>query len=227
MRKLLKRILPLSWQARLVQSSLAFFLQFWVVRLFGRKPAETETTKARGRRLTECFFEKYCQGLGLDIGYGGDLVCVNARGWDIEDGDAMLLEGLADESFDFVYSSHTLEHMKDLNVALTNWWRVLRPGGYLLLYVPHRDLYEKRSVLPSRWNLDHKHYFLPEVDEPPVTVGLLPQLKRSLETFDLLRLATCCEGHTITGPLSHSDGEYSIEVVLRKPGGKSTPRVLD
>ncbi|MBE9533976.1 MAG: class I SAM-dependent methyltransferase, partial [Proteobacteria bacterium] len=167
----MKTILPLSWQERLVQSPLAFYLQRWAVNLFGRKPAKTETTKARPRRESEGFFDQYCQGRGLDIGYGGDLVCENAKGWDIEDGDAMKLEGLSDNSFDFVYSSHTLEHMIDPAIALKNWWRVLKPGGNLILYIPHRDLYEKKKDLPSRWNLDHKHFFLPELDELPVTVG--------------------------------------------------------
>lgn len=218
MMSLLKRLLPSTVQLRLVRSPIAFHLQRWAIRCFGRKVAETETSKARLRREREGFFHRYCQGKGLDIGYGGDLVCANAQGWDVEHGDAMYLEGLADASFDFVYSSHTLEHMKDLDIALKNWWRVLRSGGYLLLYVPHRELYEKKCDLPSRWNVDHKHYFLPESDEPPVTVGLLSQLQRSLGRFELVHLTSCSEGHTISDPSRHSDGEYSIEAVLRKSG---------
>lgn len=214
---LLKRLLPRSVQLALVRSPLAFHLQRWAIRLFGRQVAATETSKARPRREREGFFERYCQGQGLDIGFGGDLVCANARGWDIEHGDAMRLDGLADESFDFVYSSHTLEHMPDLAVALCNWWRVVKPGGYLLLYVPHRDLYEKQTELPSRWNLDHKHYLLPDRDEPPATVGLRPLFDRTLDQYELVYMTTCAEGHTVTDPLQHSNGEYSIEAVLRKP----------
>jgi SAM-dependent methyltransferase len=200
----------------LVKSPVIFRLQRLLVVLFGRKPTQTETTKARPRRETEGFFEAFCQGKGLDIGYGGDLVCENAKGWDIEDGDAMYLDGLADHSLDFVYSSHTLEHMVDPGLALKNWWRVLKPGGFLILYIPHRDLYEKKDDLPSRWNLDHKHFFLPVDDEPPVTIGLLSLLNRSLEGFELIYSKTCSAGHTITDPLLHSNGEYSIEAVLKK-----------
>jgi SAM-dependent methyltransferase len=217
MQQLLKSILPRSWQEKLIKSPLTNCLQRCTIKLFGRKPAETETAKARPRRLSEGFFDLYCQGRGLDIGYGGDLVCDNARGWDIEDGDAMYLEGLVDGSFDFVYSSHTLEHMVDPGVALNNWWRVLKPGGILILYVPHRDLYEKKKDLPSRWNLDHKHFFLPQHDEPPVTLGLLPLLQSSVSPFELVYLKTCSVGHTITDSQLHSDGEYSIEAVLIKP----------
>lgn len=212
----LKQVLPRTAQMRLANTPLAFHLQRLTIRLFGRKVAATETSKARPRREREMFFERYCKGRGLDIGYGGDLICSNAQGWDIEDGDAMLLEGVNDGSFDFVYSSHTLEHMKDLNVALKNWWRVVKPEGYLILYVPHRDLYEKKTDLPSRWNVDHKHYFLPETDEPPVTVGLLPLLQRVLGPFALNYLKVCDEGHTVSDPDQHSNGEYSIEVVVHK-----------
>ncbi len=216
MKWLLKRLLSRRFQERLVQGQLSFCLQRWAVILFGRKTTKTETTKARPRRLSEGFFDNYCQGQGLDIGYGGDLVCENAKGWDIEDGDAMCLEGLADNSFDFVYSSHTLEHIVDPAIALKNWWRVLKPGGTLILYIPHRDLYEKKKDLPSLWNLDHKHFFLPEDDDPPVTIGLLPLLHRSVSLFELNYLKTCSEGHMVTDPLLHSDGEYSIEAVLTK-----------
>ncbi len=216
MNNLLKRLLPRTLQLHLVRSPLAFHSQRLLIRLFGRPVAATETSGARPRREQEGFFERYCQGQGLDIGYGGDLVCTNARGWDLEDGDAMRLVGLSDESFDFVYSSHTLEHMPDLAVALGNWWRVVKPGGYLILYVPHRDLYEKQTELPSRWNLDHKHYLLPDRDETPVTVGLLPLFDRTFPEYELVYMKTCSEGHTIDDPLRHSDGEYSIEVVLKK-----------
>ncbi|MEW5806425.1 MAG: methyltransferase domain-containing protein [Acidobacteriota bacterium] len=185
-------------------------------RIFGRKPARLETSKARARRIRENFFEEYCKGQGLDIGYGGDLLAPNCRGWDFEHGDAQFLRKVKDSSFDFVYSSHLLEHMEDPSVALKNWWRVLKPGGYLLLYMPHRELYEKRNTLPSRWNPSHKHFFLPYRDEPPDTIGLVPLIERSLKNFRIVYVRECSEGHTITDPRIHSDGEYSIEAVIQK-----------
>ena len=74
--------------------------------------------KQRRRKKRENFFDKYTQGSGLDIGFGGDLVVPKAKGWDFEHGDAQYLKGLNDEQFDFVYSSHTLEHMQNHAVAL-------------------------------------------------------------------------------------------------------------
>lgn len=192
-------------------------------RLWGRPQTPAETTKARQRRITEAFFVKYCGGRGLDIGYGGDLLAVNCEGWDAEHGDAQHLKGLADLTYDFVYSSHTLEHIIDVELALKNWWRVLKNGGYLILYVPHRDLYEKKKILPSYWNNDHKHFFLIDRDEAPDTIGMIPVLQRSLSDYEIVYAKDCGEGHTITAPEIHSDGEYSMEIVVRKKGGQPMP----
>lgn len=195
---------------------LAFALRLWKWRTFGRPRRWLETSKAKARRMREGFFGKYCQGLGLDIGYGGDLVTETAKGWDIEHGDAQCLKGLKDETFDFVYSSHTLEDMAHPAAALRNWWRVLKPGGRLILYLPHRDLYEKKKDLPSRWNRNHRHFFLIDRDEEPATIGLVPLLRRALTDVEIIYVKECREGHTIADPLRHSDGEYSIEAVVRK-----------
>ena len=184
--------------------------------LFGRPVKKVETYKAKERRIKEGFFNKYCKGKGLDIGYGGDLLADNCIGWDFENGDAHYLKGIPDMEYDFAYSSHTLEHMKDLELSLKNWWRVIKKGGFLILYLPHRDLYEKKRTLPSRWNSDHKHFFLPDRDEEPDTMGILPLFRRTLSDYNVIYLKECSDGFTITDPEIHSDGEYSIEVVLQK-----------
>jgi len=175
-----------------------------------------ETSKARARREEDGFFGSYCIGRGLDIGYGGDPVTPDCDVWDIEHGDAEMLSGIADSIYDFVYSSHTLEHLSNPTTALSNWWRVLKQGGYLILYVPHRDFYEKKKKLPSRWNPDHKFFLLPEKDELPDTLGVKPLIEKSLNNFDIVYLKECTHGFTRTDPAVHSDGEYSIEAVIQK-----------
>jgi len=185
-------------------------------RALGRPTQAGETSKARARRLLEGFFERYCAGRGLDLGYGGDLLCRDCLGWDLEHGDAQQLVRIEDEAFDFVYSSHTLEHVADASEALRNWYRVVKPGGHLILFVPDRDLYEKKLTLPSRWNPDHKRFFLLDNDQPPDTVGLLPLINRVVPDAIVVSAQRCSDGHTIVDPLMHSDGEYSIEVILRK-----------
>ena len=44
---------------------------------------------------------------------------------------------VADASVDFVVSSHVLEHFADPIAALLEWYRVVRPGGYVYMIVPH------------------------------------------------------------------------------------------
>ncbi len=110
------------------------------------------------------FFEKYLTGKVLDIGAGNDLVCPNAVGFDMEDGDANHLNQYFPEgSFDAVHSSHCLEHMTDPVQALHNWWPVVKSGGYLVLVVPDEDLYEQ-GIWPSVFNHDHKFTF--RLDKP-------------------------------------------------------------
>ena len=185
-------------------------------RLRGRPGRCGETSKAKSRRIRENFFNNYCLGRGLDVGFGGDLIAENCRGYDFEQGNAQRLRNVRGEQFDFVYSSHTLEHMEDPAVALKNWWRVLKKGGYLILYIPHRDLYEKKTALPSRWSNDHKHFFVIEKNEGSDTIGLKQLIASALASFEIVYIKECSEGHTVTAPDLPSDGEYSIEAVIKK-----------
>ena len=185
-------------------------------RTIGRPFIPGETTKAYSRREREGFFKNYCKGEGLDIGFGSDLITKDAKGYDFEHGNAQYLKGVKDNSYDFVYSSHTIEHLPDPAEGIKNWFRVVKPGGYLILYLPHRDLYEKKKTLPSRFNPDHRHFFLVDRDEAPDTIGIVPLIEKTLNDFEIIYAKACNEGHTITDPGIHSDGEFSVEVVIRK-----------
>jgi SAM-dependent methyltransferase len=110
---------------------------------------------------------RYITGKGIDIGSGNDSLSLyseffplmsECRSWDLEDGDAQMMASVPDEHFDFVHSSHCLEHMYDPHEAIHNWLRILKPGGYLICLVPDEDLYEQ-GVFPSTFNPDHKHTF--------------------------------------------------------------------
>jgi ADP-heptose:LPS heptosyltransferase len=82
----------------------------------------------------------------------------SVRSWDREDGDAQEMASCKNEQFDFVHSSHCLEHMVAPATALENWFRILKPGGYMIVLVPDEDMYEQ-GVFPSTFNPDHKHTF--------------------------------------------------------------------
>ena len=115
----------------------------------------------------------YLKGRGLDVGAGEFKILPHATSVDDFShskfgftnrpdilSDASDLSMFADKSMDFVYSSHTLEHVVDYRATLREWFRVLRPGGNLALYLPHKDFYP--NIGQPGANPDHKHDFLPE-----------------------------------------------------------------
>jgi SAM-dependent methyltransferase len=53
--------------------------------------------------------------------------------------DSRQLSTLPAESYDFVLSSHMLEHTANPLKMLRSWKRLLKPNGTLLLVLPHRD----------------------------------------------------------------------------------------
>jgi len=59
--------------------------------------------------------------------------------------DGMDLSAIADASYDFVLSSHSLEHFANPFKALTEWLRVIKTGGSIILAVPD-----------PRYTFDHK-----------------------------------------------------------------------
>lgn len=188
---------------------------------FHHKNGYGETRKAHERRKAEGWFEKYAptDRPGLDIGSQFDSLNFIYRRWDyiFGDGDGEFLYGVPDESFWTVYNSHILEHARNPENALKHWWRVLHPGGHLIIVVPHRDLYEKKTTIPSRWNPDHKWFWLPDRDEAPNTLSLQHLIERALPEGELVSLQVLDSGYDYTlPPHVHAVGEYSIEAIVRK-----------
>lgn len=80
---------------------------------------------------------KFCEGNGLDIG-AGKWPLPGAYPVELKDGgDAM---NLPKGCFDYVFSSHCLEHLPNPVAALEHWKTRLRSGGVLFLYLPHPDM---------------------------------------------------------------------------------------
>ena len=58
----------------------------------------------------------------------------------------------SDEQFDFVIMAHFLEGSESPRVALRETWRILAPGGRLLIMVPNRGgLWARRDSTPFGW----------------------------------------------------------------------------
>ena len=96
---------------------------------------------------------QYCTGKGLDLGCGDEKIALDAVGVDIRQTQAvdMILDisgklPYEDDVFDYVFSSHALEHLDgDLVSVLREWSRVIHAGGFLVLYLPHRDYYKEAN----------------------------------------------------------------------------------
>lgn len=99
-------------------------------------------------------------GQGIDIGCGGDPILPEVRPFDLEHGDANQIEQHIEPGtrFDFVFSAHCLEHMRDPRSAIRGWFNLVKPGGHLIVIVPDEDLYEQ-GAFPSVFNSDHKWTF--------------------------------------------------------------------
>ena len=201
-------------------------------------PRKGETHKAHERRLKEGWFDKYAPSdkSGLDIGCGHDPLNSVFRKFDqiFGDGDAQLLEGV--DTYHTVYASHALEHMVDPVASVTRWYEVVEPGGHLIICVPHRHLYEKRTELPSKWNEDHKHFFLPDTEEPPCTLSLRKVILDAIPDANIVSFRTLDEGYedgldcynveieNESGEIelrnisvqNHPKGEYSLEIIIQK-----------
>ena len=108
-----------------------------------------ETSNGFESRKIKYLLPKYTRGRVLEIGCGQEKAYPHFIGYDSGHhfgqgaadvmGDAGDLALFADNSLDAVFSSHVLEHMVDMGQALAEWGRVIKPGGYIFMIVPHKE----------------------------------------------------------------------------------------
>lgn len=142
-------------------------------------PSET----AKYRHLTRHYcWRQYPQdplfqepGVGVDIASQGDPVVPWAVQFDLPAEEfahynsnhapqgPIQLRGHADKlpfdssSLDFVYSSHLLEDFLDWTPILTEWTRVLKPGGHLIILVPDKVRWNEAILKGQPPNCAHTH----------------------------------------------------------------------
>lgn len=95
--------------------------------------------------------------------------------------EATDLRFLPDDGYEFVLSSHMLEHSANPLKALREWLRLLKPGGTLFLVLPHREgtFDHRRPVTPLQHLVDDFECQMGEDD--------LTHLPEILELHDLRR----------------------------------------
>jgi len=69
-----------------------------------------------------------------------------------------LIPEIAESSVDAVVSFETLEHLVDPSKAVSQFFRILRPGGFFLCSVPNA-LYESGNSAGLPRNISHKQWF--------------------------------------------------------------------
>lgn len=120
---------------------------------------------------------KYCIGQGIDIGAGfWPLPGSTPIDTDQGPGTANRVEDISENSQDYVFSSHCLEHIKDWESTLDTWISKIKTGGILFLYLPHPSC--------KLWHMDnpmmkgiHKWVPTPEIIETALK-------KKGLEVID-------------------------------------------
>jgi len=114
--------------------------------------------------------------------------------------DAVNIQLVQNEVYDFVFSSHSLEHIANPLKAVAEWLRILKKGGYVIIIVPeksvcfdHKRNYSKFSTLLSQYEKnvgEDDLSTLPEIlmnhdlkmDPPAGDLGNFT--KRSLDNFN-------------------------------------------
>jgi ADP-heptose:LPS heptosyltransferase/predicted SAM-dependent methyltransferase len=155
----------------------------------------------------------YLKGRGLDIGAGEFKVLPHAIsvdnmhheqfGFSVKP-DVMVdtaerLEIFGSQSMDFVFSSHLLEHIENYPAALKEWWRLVKQGGYMILYLPDEDEYPK--VGEPHANPDHKWN---------VNYGKVLAAMEDLRGWDLIDYQK-----------RNADDEYSLLFIFKKTNSRT------
>ena len=152
----------------------------------------------------------YCIGAGLDVGCGpwkayATCIGIDGQAYPNSAGPSLVMDCtdlslFADAKFNFIFSSHFLEHVKDTAAMLAEWWRLIKVGGHLVLYLPHKSFYP--NVGQPGANPDHKHDFM-----PADIIRLMREMKG--KGWDLLR-----------NEERNGGDEYSFFQVYRKRADK-------
>ncbi len=148
MKKLVKALLRLCFRQPAIRNAVVNVLarEGWVAGI-RTSPLGSETARRRA------VLSPFCQGDGVDLGFGGDAINETAIRVDLPQpyatgvqptqlaGDAADLRWFKDGVLDYVYSSHLLEDFADTPGVLREWLRVIRPGGHLVILCPDEARY--------------------------------------------------------------------------------------
>jgi SAM-dependent methyltransferase len=190
-----------------------------------------ETSKAVFRRLFDArFVHTYFVGQGIDIGSGSDSLnqytakfplVTSIKSWDVQDGDAVYMAGIRDETYNFVHSSHCLEHLSDPYKAFQNWLRICRSGGHIIVTIPDEDLYEQGHH-PSLFTGEHLTTWTigKKKSWSPNSINLIEFLSTFISQIEILKIELINNLYPYNSDLQdhtlNSLNESAIEFIVRK-----------
>lgn len=141
-------------------------------------------------------FEKaklFLKGNGLDIGAGfwefpGSTPIDLFRGVGYENH----IDDYAENSVDYVFSSHCLEHISDWEKELKLWISKLKKGGRLFLYLPHPSC---EIWLPHAPGIGDGHKWIPDCE---ILIKFLESLEMKIMFIDegpdsMMSFSICAE----------------------------------
>ena len=188
-------------------------------------PEGNETAKIHDR------IAPYVTGHGVDLGCGGwplkvqksqQNSCIGVDlgmsqfACDHSDviADVSNLSMFADEAFDYVYSSHTLEDLPYHEAVLREWWRILKPGGNLILYLPLT-----RAAAKKLGREDWENFY-PNKGEYGANVWH----QKDFEPQEIRdAIAAIGQAEILEDEIRGEKDEYSFLMVFRKLASSSTP----
>ena len=129
----------------------------------------SETSQARS------VLAPYCQGIGIDLGFGGDAITSTAITFDLAHmycpsfeghrqhlrGDATNMPFICNGAFDYVYSAHLIEdfYFDELIPIILEWRRILITHGVLVLNCPDQKRFLDHCERTGQSiNCNHKEF---------------------------------------------------------------------
>ena len=107
----------------------------------------------------------YCEhGSGIDVGAGGRTLTPANERCDVVPtyspdhlASAEALTFAADDTYDWLYSGHCIEHCQDTLATIREWLRVVKPGGHVCIVVPDVNHTRAQNTDPT----PHRHEWAP------------------------------------------------------------------